>query len=467
MAEIYGVDRHMFAKVINGKYKLDSKRLFSDIEEKILIMFIKLRAILAQPMTLIGFQIFVREFLSAKHEKKINEETDPEILSKLRSKPMKAPSHWWMRSFYNRHNDDLVKKIGKIAHKQRVAKVSRETIDDFYNLLEIIFKQTGLSLTQETLEDSIRILRKITFNCDETGISLKPKQLKFLLPRGDFQSITVCNKNTFEYTTVLVCGNAFGDLLDPLIIYRGLPKGIPEELKSWEGPIYRHTKSGWINTELFNEWFEKVFIVGAQSLRPDGYDGPIILLFDGHSTHLSEDLLRCAANNNVLLLRLPPNTTHLLQPLDRSFFGPLKAILSQIIRRIIGSEEKTSLTLHDFAPILKEAWERMSGSGLRRGFAISGILTDTGINRNAISDETLAPSFAHTERGAKVIQYALDELEELAIPPETDPEMHFILTKMTKTLTTFTKPSSEGSKTISLLLVHYLFLIFFSSRNAV
>ena len=38
--------------------------------------------------------------------------------------------------------------------------------------------------------------------------------------------------------------------------------------------------------------------------------------------------------HNIRLLVLPPHTSHLLQPLDMSVFGPLKTHLSRIINRI-------------------------------------------------------------------------------------------------------------------------------------
>ena len=40
-------------------------------------------------------------------------------------------------------------------------------------------------------------------------------------------------------------------------------------------------------------------------------------------------------NNNILLVVLPPHTSHLLQPLDVSIFSPLKKALSARVDRLI------------------------------------------------------------------------------------------------------------------------------------
>ena len=46
---------------------------------------------------------------------------------------------------------------------------------------------------------------------------------------------------------------------------------------------------------------------------------------DGHSTHYCPDTILLAAKEYIILFTLPPNTTHLAQPLDKGCFGPLKS----------------------------------------------------------------------------------------------------------------------------------------------
>lgn len=57
-------------------------------------------------------------------------------------------------------------------------------------------------------------------------------------------------------------------------------------------------------------------------------DRPILLLVNGHSTHLTLDVVDLARDNNIILLCLPPHTTQGLQPLDVLVFKSLKAHFS-------------------------------------------------------------------------------------------------------------------------------------------
>jgi hypothetical protein len=46
---------------------------------------------------------------------------------------------------------------------------------------------------------------------------------------------------------------------------------------------------------------------------------------DGFATHESLEVLAYVMQNNIILCRLPPYTSHKLQPCDVTVFAPLKA----------------------------------------------------------------------------------------------------------------------------------------------
>lgn len=52
-----------------------------------------------------------------------------------------------------------------------------------------------------------------------------------------------------------------------------------------------------------------------------GEEIPVLVIYDGHSTHVDWKVLQLAEENNVTILKLPP---HLLQPLDLSVFKSFK-----------------------------------------------------------------------------------------------------------------------------------------------
>ena len=85
------------------------------------------------------------------------------------------------------------------------------------------------------------------------------------------------------------------------------------------GTLYGLSQKGWIDQELFRLWFKYHF------LRYIPPERPVILLMDGHSTHYCPETMVLAAKERVVVFALPPNTTHVSQPLDKGCFGPLKA----------------------------------------------------------------------------------------------------------------------------------------------
>ena len=58
--------------------------------------------------------------------------------------------------------------------------------------------------------------------------------------------------------------------------------------------------------------------------KPEDPKEKRLLIFDGHASHETKELMWECYKNNVHLIYLPPYTSHVLQPLDISCFGPLK-----------------------------------------------------------------------------------------------------------------------------------------------
>ena len=53
---------------------------------------------------------------------------------------------------------------------------------------------------------------------------------------------------------------------------------------------------------------------------------PVLIIQDGHSSHVSIELMECARANDIHLLCLPAHIMHILQPLD---VGVFKAAFSK------------------------------------------------------------------------------------------------------------------------------------------
>ena len=76
--------------------------------------------------------------------------------------------------------------------------------------------------------------------------------------------------------------------------------------------------NGWIESDIFLQ-FLRFFTERIPPARPQ------IILLDSHATHVSFDAMLFREENGLVFLTFPDHTTHLLQPLDVSVFGPMKA----------------------------------------------------------------------------------------------------------------------------------------------
>ena len=59
-----------------------------------------------------------------------------------------------------------------------------------------------------------------------------------------------------------------------------------------------------------------------------------MLIFDRHASHVSSAAVAFCLSNNIILLCLPPHTTHVLQPLDVGLFAPLATAYKANVRSI-------------------------------------------------------------------------------------------------------------------------------------
>ena len=81
---------------------------------------------------------------------------------------------------------------------------------------------------------------------------------------------------------------------------------------------FGESKSRYMNGEPFRRWFKDMFPEHCGSRRP------VWLICDNHDSHVSLDLMKTAVENRVKTIGFPPQTTHILPPLDVLIFAPLK-----------------------------------------------------------------------------------------------------------------------------------------------
>lgn len=134
----------------------------------------------------------------------------------------------------------------------------------------------------------------------------------------------------------------------------------------------------------FISWFKKLFLKNVEHLL---CDGPVILFVDGHHSHIDLELIHLAREHNVHLMCLPPNLTHIMQPLDVSVFHPLKQAYTKILKEYKIDTLASNISKAVFPTLLSKLWDiSFKPSHLCAGFKTTGIHP---LDRKAISDERL------------------------------------------------------------------------------
>ena len=116
--------------------------------------------------------------------------------------------------------------------------------------------------------------------------------------------------------------------------------------------LYARSESGWIDSELFLVWLKKVFLKHVVSQRP------ILLLIDGHKSHITLEAVDICRDSDIILFCLPPHTTHALQPLDVSVFKSLKDQYSKAIRAVSFTKNFFIVSKREFSRVVKAPFER-------------------------------------------------------------------------------------------------------------
>ena len=122
------------------------------------------------------------------------------------------------------------------------------------------------------------------FNCDETGMPLQHKPLKVVSLVSQKHPYAITSGEKVQIT-VLACASASGYTIPPMVVFDRKHLQIEMTRDEVPGTFYGLSNNGWMDTELFEEWFKNHFLVHAPSVRP------LVLLLNGHSSHYSPSLL--------------------------------------------------------------------------------------------------------------------------------------------------------------------------------
>ena len=107
--------------------------------------------------------------------------------------------------------------------------------------------------------------------------------------------------------------------------------------------------------------------------------GPKVVICDNLSNHLNENVIQKCKKHDIKFVFLPSNTTHLTQPLDVTFFGPMKRKWRNLLgawKMTAEGRRNTMLPTPAFPRLLKQLWNAIqptAETNLIKGFEMCGI----------------------------------------------------------------------------------------------
>ena len=214
------------------------------------------------------------------------------------------PGDDWWRGFKNRHSEMVLRKPEKLS-TSRSRMLNRVVVTKYFDDLGKIITENNLKGEQ-------------IWNMDETGKQFEHKPTNVCARKGS-RNVPGRTSNSRENVTMLASVNAEGRVMPPMCIVKGKTVRSVQSFCCLDAPrdtVWTFQERAWMCDVLVELWFKDVFLAHCGPERPQ------LLLLDSHRSHEVLGLLEAAYEENIIVFALPPHCTHMLQPLDRSVFGP-------------------------------------------------------------------------------------------------------------------------------------------------
>jgi hypothetical protein len=248
-------------------------------------------------------------------------------------------------------------------------------MDSFYDNLQTLFSRNDYPLHR-------------LWNCDEIGAQAGREGRGMVIVKRGSRAVHSIIPDQREWLSCLVSINAAGSSIPSFQIFRRrrFKRNYIEYCEARATMAMQ--KRAWMTAYLFSAWISH-FIKSVSSLGGILSTRRHLLIFNGHNSHVTLEMVREAREARLDLLTLPSHTSHALQPLDATVFKPFKTHFKEY------RNFWTSRNMHQ--KVSKEILAQWVSLGLKnalsvyiitKGFESTGIYP---LNRAAVQSK-LAPS---------------------------------------------------------------------------
>jgi hypothetical protein len=215
----------------------------------------------------------------------------------------------WTSRFLQRRG--YKKKLQKKLHSERQSSEDLQRVNSYFNQLQTLLQEEQLQP-----ED--------IWNMDETGFRIGVGKDQLIITKRNKAHYFGIPENR-ESATAIEAISAAGAYIPAFLILAG-----QRHMARWykTAELEENTKlipseTGYSNDEISLFWIQH-FQEHTAVTRSGKSGKRRLLILDGHGSHHTIEFIQFCDKNNVIPFGLPPNLTHLLQPLDVTVFQPLK-----------------------------------------------------------------------------------------------------------------------------------------------
>ncbi|XP_067613942.1 uncharacterized protein [Eurosta solidaginis] len=261
----------------------------------------------------------------------------------------------WLHSFMKRNPSLSLRKPEKTS-LARLTGFSKKAVDEFYSNLRNLYEKYSFQSND-------------IYNLDETGITTVVESPKIIAPKGQRQVGQAVSAERGSLVSLVGIINASGNRLPPAFVFPRVRYN-PQFLNGCvTGSLGLVSKSGWMMSELFIDVLKHI-----QNNTKCSKENPILLLLDNHSSHCSINSINYSRENGIHLLSFPPHTSHRLQPLDVSVYGPFKKFVQTSFYDFMTNNPGKRITIYEVAQLTNLPFQRaFKSENIISGFQSTGI----------------------------------------------------------------------------------------------
>jgi hypothetical protein len=266
----------------------------------------------------------------------------------------------WVRNFIKR-NPTLKLKYNRKYDYQRAK------CED----LELI---RGWSQRVQRTKIDYGILDDDTYNFDETGFQMGVVSTAKVITGTDRAGRPrTTQPGNREWITVIEAICARGIAIPPLVIFEAVMHQAAWYADGLIPPDWAIgvSENGWTTNKIGLWWLEHVSDKYTKDRTLGCYR---LLILDGHGSHVTPEFDQYCSEHLIILLCMPPHSSHLLQPLDVGCFAVLKRSYGRLLKQKM-SLGVNHIDKQEFLPLYQQARaEALHKSNIRSGFAATGLV---------------------------------------------------------------------------------------------